>query len=51
MNVKRPSVPRFIPVFLLVCGLVFVVAGIVLGDMELMFKKAVFICLECIGIG
>jgi hypothetical protein len=42
---------RIIPVFLLTGGLVFVIAGIALGDMELVFRKAVFVCLECIGIG
>ncbi|MDR0641378.1 MAG: hypothetical protein LBG07_02855 [Treponema sp.] len=40
-----------IPVSLLALGLVFVITGIALGDMELVFKKAIFICLECIGIG
>ena len=40
-----------IPVSLLAVGLVFVITGIACGDMELVFKKAIFICLECIGIG
>jgi hypothetical protein len=48
---KRWPTPRIVPAFLFVCALAFVIAGLALGDMELVFKKAVFICLECIGIG
>jgi hypothetical protein len=48
---KRWFIPRPLPAFLLVCALAFLAAGIALGDTELVFKKAVFVCLECIGIG
>ncbi|MDR2375627.1 MAG: hypothetical protein LBD96_04215 [Treponema sp.] len=41
----------FIPVSLLALGLAFVVAGIALGDAGFLFRKAIFVCLECIGIG
>jgi hypothetical protein len=40
-----------IPLSFLAGGLVFVIAGIALGDMELVFTKAIFVCLECIGVG
>jgi hypothetical protein len=40
-----------IPLSLLAGALALVIAGIALGDMELVFRKAIFICLECIGIG
>ncbi|WP_255946859.1 CD1871A family CXXC motif-containing protein [Brucepastera parasyntrophica] len=36
-------------VFIAACGLL--LAGILLGDLPLIFRKAVMICLECIGIG
>ncbi|MDR0730161.1 MAG: hypothetical protein LBF63_00720 [Treponema sp.] len=40
-----------IPLSLLAGALAFLIAGIALGDMELVFRKAIFVCLECIGIG
>lgn len=33
------------------CGLLMMAAGIYRGEMTVVFKKAVNICLECIGIG
>ncbi len=35
---------------LLLAGLLLFAAGIALGDNIVIFRKAVFICLECIGI-
>lgn len=38
-------------VSLLALAGVLIAAGIAGGDVELLFRKAVFVCLECIGIG
>jgi hypothetical protein len=32
-------------------ALALVIAGIARGDMAALFRKAVFVCMECIGIG
>jgi hypothetical protein len=40
-----------VPVFLLLCAFVLIIAGIARGDMAALFRKAVFVCMECIGIG
>lgn len=38
-------------VILLAAGLFFLTAGILAGDNAVIFRKAVFICMECIGLG
>jgi hypothetical protein len=48
---KRGSSAGIIPISLLIGGLVFLVIGLARGDAEQVFRKAVFVCLECIGIG
>ncbi|MBQ2315509.1 MAG: hypothetical protein II187_11515 [Treponema sp.] len=35
----------------LAAALLLIAAGIACGDCRLMFRKAVFVCLECMGIG
>jgi hypothetical protein len=47
----QKHIRHILPLSLLVCGMVFIVIGIARGDMAAVFRKAVFICLECIGIG
>lgn len=38
-------------VLLLLIGLVFVAVGVWRGEVETVFRKAVTICMECIGLG
>jgi hypothetical protein len=41
----------FAQVILIVLSAALLTAGILLGDNAAIFRKAVFICMECIGIG
>jgi hypothetical protein len=36
---------------LIAIGLIFIIVGISRGEAEVVFQKAINICLECIGIG
>jgi len=42
---------RIVQLCLLIIGISFLVAGIIQGDALLVLKKAILVCLECIGIG
>lgn len=42
---------RYIGFFLLSAGFGLMCAGLARGEAMLVFKKAVVLCLECIGIG
>lgn len=42
---------RIIPAVILLAGAVFMLAGIYRGEMDVVLRKAINICLECIGIG
>ncbi len=35
----------------IVCGLLFIVFGILRDEVAIMYQKAIYICLECIGLG
>ncbi len=48
---KRRELPRWCGLLVGVCGLALMIFGICRGEMAVVFKKAVKICLECIGIG
>lgn len=48
---KKVELPRLCGVLVGVCGLALMIFGICRGEMAVVFKKAVKICLECIGIG
>ncbi|MGI5097353.1 hypothetical protein IZU27_07845 [Treponema socranskii] len=36
---------------LITAAVVFIIVGVFRGDNDSIFRKAVFICMECIGIG
>ncbi len=42
---------RLLRIALLAAAAVFITVGIFRGDNDSIFRKAVFICMECIGIG
>ena len=42
---------RLLRIALLAAAAVFIIVGIFRGDNDSIFRKAVFICMECIGIG
>ncbi len=38
-------------IFVAVCAVGFIIFGIQRGEIEIIFKKAARICMECIGLG
>jgi hypothetical protein len=42
---------NIIPAIVIFAGAVFMLAGIYRGEMDVVLRKAINICLECIGIG
>lgn len=48
---KNLETPRWSGLVISIFGLVLMVFGIYRGEMAVVLKKAVNICLECIGIG
>jgi uncharacterized protein (DUF1501 family) len=48
MNIRRRSL---VQVSALILALAFIIAGVAAGDAGQVFKKAIVVCLECIGIG
>lgn len=48
---KRRCIPRFVGIIGAVSGLLLMLLGIYRNEIEIMFTKAINICLECIGIG
>ncbi|MDR1955926.1 MAG: hypothetical protein LBQ30_03640 [Treponema sp.] len=42
---------RIIRITVLVCAVLCIIVGIVRGDTTAILRRAVYICLECIGIG
>ncbi len=48
---KHFHIPRWGGLLICVCGLALMVFGAYRGEMAIVLKKAINICLECIGIG
>lgn len=48
---KKLDCPRWGGLLISMIGLVLMFFGIYRGEMDVVLKKAVHICLECIGIG
>lgn len=42
---------RWVPLGLMLLGMCFVAVGIHLGEDTVVWRKAVMICMECIGLG
>ena len=50
-RVKRFLPRSIVQLFLLSVGIIFLVIGVIQGDALEILRKAVLVCLECIGIG
>lgn len=48
---RRRSKPRSAAGILLLIAAGLIAAGIARGDAEVLFHRATFICMECVGIG
>lgn len=48
---RRQEAPALAGILIAVIGLVFMGYGINRGEMAIVLKKAVNICMECVGIG
>lgn len=48
---KKFEFPRWVGILMSVCGIAFMCFGACRGEMAVVLKKAINICLECIGIG
>lgn len=42
---------RFVPCLMLCAGILLIALGVWRGEAEIVFEKAIRICLECVGIG
>jgi hypothetical protein len=51
MSMQTSRRIRFIPFAVLALALILLSAGVFSGEMQSVFRKAIRVCLECIGIG
>ena len=49
--IKKLEKSKIIPFIALGTGVIMIVAGVIRGEHLVVLKKAINICLECIGIG
>ena len=40
-----------VPTIILLAGVTMMILGILRGELQMIYQKAILICLECIGIG
>lgn len=50
-NVKKEKRRLIVPIALFFIGAAFFIAGLFDGETETVLMKAVYVCLECIGLG
>ena len=48
---RRLHIPQWSGAVLAVLGLALMILGISRGELDIVFTKAINICLECVGIG
>ena len=51
LSVNSKIINIIMPTVILLAGFVMMIVGIWRGELEMIFRKAVVVCLECIGIG
>ncbi|MCL2199180.1 MAG: hypothetical protein FWB80_09680 [Defluviitaleaceae bacterium] len=42
---------KILQISLVLLGLIFIAAGVIMGEAREIFEKATIICMECIGLG
>lgn len=47
---KSSSFRRSVSIVFILVAVALIIFGIVFGDLNIIFRKAVFVCLECMGI-
>jgi hypothetical protein len=50
-NAQGPMARVALPILLILAGVTLTALGIARGEMGIVLKKALYVCLECMGIG